>query len=55
LASLALRETSFLNTTGLDNKPLDGADPDDDVTRLTNLRCQSWLGGLLKSYSRKAA
>jgi hypothetical protein len=40
---------------GLDNKPLDGSEPDDDVPPLTNLRRQSWLGGLLKSYSRKAA
>jgi len=40
---------------GLDNKPLDGADPDDDIPPVTGMRCQSWLGGLLKSYSRKAA
>jgi putative transposase len=40
---------------GLDNKPLDGAEPEDDVPRLTTVRSQSWLGGLLKSYSRKAA
>ena len=40
---------------GLDNKPLDGAEPDDDIPPVTSLRCQSWLGGLLKSYSRKAA
>src|SRR6516165_5695569 len=40
---------------GLDNKPLDGCEPDDDVPRLTDVRSQSRLGGLLKSYSRKAA
>jgi len=40
---------------GLDNKPLDGTEPDDDVPRLTDVRSQSRLGGLLKSYSRKAA
>jgi putative transposase len=40
---------------GLDNKPLDGTEPDDDVPRLTEVRSQSRLGGLLKSYSRKAA
>jgi hypothetical protein len=40
---------------GLDNKPLDGAEPDDDVPSLTSVRSQSWLGGLLQSYSRKAA
>jgi hypothetical protein len=40
---------------GLDNKPLDGSEPDDDVPRLTTVRSQSWLGGLLQSYSRKAA
>jgi putative transposase len=40
---------------GLENKPLDGSEPDADVPTLTSARCQSWLGGLLKSYSRKAA
>ena len=40
---------------GLDNKPLDGSEPREDVPPPTNLRCQSWLGGSLKSYSRKAA
>jgi putative transposase len=40
---------------GLNNKPLDGAEPDDDVPRLTTVGSQSWLGGLLKSYARKAA
>jgi putative transposase len=40
---------------GLDNKPLDGAEPDEDVPALTSVRRQSWLGGLLTSYSRKAA
>ena len=40
---------------GLDNKPLDGAEPDDDVPSLTSVRYQSCLGGLLQSYSRKAA
>jgi putative transposase len=41
---------------GLDNTLLDpGPEPEEDVPQLQNLRCQSWLGGLLKSYSRKAA
>jgi serine/threonine protein kinase len=40
---------------GLDNKPLDGCEPDEDAPPLTRIRCQSWLGGSLKSYSRKAA
>ena len=40
---------------GLDNKPLDGAEPDDEVPSLTSVRSQSWLGGLLQSYSRQAA
>jgi hypothetical protein len=40
---------------GLDNKPLDGCEPEDDAPPLTSIRCQSWLGGSLKSYSRKAA
>jgi putative transposase len=40
---------------GLDNKPLDGCEPDDDIPPLTTVRRQAWLGGLLTSYSRKAA
>jgi putative transposase len=40
---------------GLKNRPLDSSEPDEDVPTLRNVRCQSWLGGLLKSYSRKAA
>lgn len=40
---------------GLDNKPLDGSEPDDDVPAPSNVCRQSWLGGLLTSYSRKAA
>jgi hypothetical protein len=40
---------------GLDNKPLAGSEPREDVPPPTDLRCQSWLGGSLKSYSRKAA
>jgi hypothetical protein len=40
---------------GLDNKPLDGAEPDDDVPPLASVHCQAWLGGLLKSCSRMAA
>jgi hypothetical protein len=40
---------------GLNNLPLDGSKLDDDVPPLTIVRCQSWLGGLLTSYSRKAA
>jgi hypothetical protein len=39
----------------LDNKPLNAAEPDDDVPPLTSVRRRSWLGGLLKSYSRKTA
>jgi putative transposase len=40
---------------GLDNKPLDHTEPDDDVPSVSSVRRQSWLGGLLKHYSRKAA
>jgi putative transposase len=40
---------------GLDNKPLDGVEPEDDVPPVTSIRSQAWLGGLLKSYSRQAA
>jgi hypothetical protein len=45
----------MLKSRTFDNKPLDGAEPDDGAPALTSVRCQSWLGGLLKSYLRKAA
>ena len=40
---------------GLDNKPFDGCQPENDAPPVSSVRCQSWLGGSLKSYSRKAA
>jgi hypothetical protein len=40
----------------LDNLPLEPVPrPNEEVPQRQGIRSQSWLGGLLKSYSRKAA
>ena len=52
-----LYHNKFRPHQGLGNRPLgaDAGPPQDTEVEAGNIRCQRWLGGLLKHYERRAA